>query len=676
MSTPPFFLGACLAFWGWETGWLAVALPLALVLEATRWHTWRWEFSDEDFQRIWNICALLFVGAFLLRLTNREVSLNGFAFFQWQPFLFAPMMLVQAHSARAKIPAATFSWLLRWRSRGPEPGAAWNVAYPYAGLCLLAAAATNRRDSEFYVIACVLAVWAVWDSRSRRFSMLAWALTLGVAIALGFLGQSLLTQGQAMLENQFASLLARWSRHSGDFGISHTAMGTIGAMKQSGRIVLRVRPESGPFPTLLRRASYNDLNDTVWKASEHRIAYLPAEDDLTTWVIRSNPPSLGAASIFAQFPRRQGLLPVPEGIARIENLPVGSVETNSLGFFVVKETPGLLKYRVLFGGGPGIDDPPDKGDEFDDGIDLSVPAKERPAILQALTEIHATGDDQAKLLAVARYFQSRFEYKTFVPENARGYHKGETPISRFLTKTRAGHCEYFASATVLLLREMGIPARYATGYAVMEKAKWGKTFLVRERHAHAWVLAWVNGFWQDFDTTPASWGPEEDKNASSMEPVTDLWSEFGFLFARWRWLGNRDLFGRVAPWLIGPLVLILSWRVFARRRRGNRPGEMEAEPELARNGIDSEFYRIEERLALLGLARQPAETWSNWLRRVEAAGAAAPQGGELPPLVELHSRYRFARGGLSADEREHLQRAARAWLEAFSRPGPARPPAR
>jgi transglutaminase-like putative cysteine protease len=44
----------------------------------------------------------------------------------------------------------------------------------------------------------------------------------------------------------------------------------------------------------------------------------------------------------------------------------------------------------------------------------------------------------------------------------------ETPLARFLLRTRSGHCEYFATATVLLLRQLGIPARYAVGYAVHE----------------------------------------------------------------------------------------------------------------------------------------------------------------------------------------------------------------
>ena len=61
-------------------------------------------------------------------------------------------------------------------------------------------------------------------------------------------------------------------------------------------------------------------------------------------------------------------------------------------------------------------------------------------------------------------------------------------MSRFLLRTRSGHCEYFATATVLLLRQLGIPARYAVGYAVHEAT--GRKYVVRQRDAHAWCLVW------------------------------------------------------------------------------------------------------------------------------------------------------------------------------------------
>ena len=78
----------------------------------------------------------------------------------------------------------------------------------------------------------------------------------------------------------------------------------------------------------------------------------------------------------------------------------------------------------------------------------------------------------------------------------------KSALSHFLLQSRAGHCEYFATATVLLLRAAGIPARYCRGYAVQEFSKLENRFIVRDRHAHAWTLAYVDGIWTNFDTTP------------------------------------------------------------------------------------------------------------------------------------------------------------------------------
>ena len=83
-----------------------------------------------------------------------------------------------------------------------------------------------------------------------------------------------------------------------------------------------------------------------------------------------------------------------------------------------------------------------------------------------------------------------------------GARPGRTALEEFLLTTRAGHCEYFATATALLLREAGVPARYAVGYAVHEWSRVEGRWIVRARDAHAWALAWVDGAWVEVDTTP------------------------------------------------------------------------------------------------------------------------------------------------------------------------------
>ncbi len=98
--------------------------------------------------------------------------------------------------------------------------------------------------------------------------------------------------------------------------------------------------------------------------------------------------------------------------------------------------------------------------------------------------------------------------------------EGQDPIAWFLTTSKQGHCEYFASAMVAMCRSVGIPARLITGYVAAETSNQGM-FVVRESNAHAWVEAAVDGFppdvtyegtkdaatwhsWRTFDPTPPS----------------------------------------------------------------------------------------------------------------------------------------------------------------------------
>jgi hypothetical protein len=141
----------------------------------------------------------------------------------------------------------------------------------------------------------------------------------------------------------------------------------------------------------------------------------------------------------------------------------------------------------------------------------------------------------------------------------------ETPLSRFLLRTRSGHCEYFATATVLLLRRLDIPARYAVGYAVHEGSN-GK-YGVRQRDAHAWCLAWnpSSATWQDFDTTPASWLKTEANRASLTQYLSDCWSRVMFEFAKLRWgqTHRRQYF----LWALAPVLALLLYQIIFRSRR-------------------------------------------------------------------------------------------------------------
>ena len=164
------------------------------------------------------------------------------------------------------------------------------------------------------------------------------------------------------------------------------------------------------------------------------------------------------------------------------------------------------------------------------------------------------------------FFRSRFAYALELdskPGSGRS-------LKQFLLEDRRGHCEYFATATVLLLRHAGIPARYATGFSVQEFSELEQQYVVRARHAHAWALAWIDGRWQALDTTPADWAQQEDASASPLRAVYDLLSWLYYRFAVWSatdsersWAPGCPALARAAarsPTSAGGSIAAAAWR--------------------------------------------------------------------------------------------------------------------
>jgi hypothetical protein len=281
-------------------------------------------------------------------------------------------------------------------------------------------------------------------------------------------------------------------------------------------------------------------------------------------------------------------------------------------------------------------------------------------------------EDQSRqeiLRAVGAFFQTKFSYSTWQAP-PRPATISDTPLARFLTDTRSGHCEYFATATVLLLRQLKIPARYAVGYVVHEAA--GKNYVVRQRDAHAWCLVWNDQqqTWENFDTTPTAWLAVEGAHGSPLQFLSDAWSRVGYEFAKLRW-GQSHL-REYFLWALIPVLGVMLFRILFRSRRHRRSASGSASASRpAWPGLDSEFYQLETRLAARGLRRQPGETLSAWLMRAAAEPAVGAERPSLEELLRLHYRYRFDPRGLRPAEREALRSRSKACLASLSRAGRA-----
>ncbi|MEX8494410.1 transglutaminaseTgpA domain-containing protein [Sphaerotilus sp.] len=81
---------------------------------------------------------------------------------------------------------------------------------------------------------------------------------------------------------------------------------------------------------------------------------------------------------------------------------------------------------------------------------------------------------------------------------------GPDPVDSFWLDRRAGFCEHYASAVVVVLRRWGVPARIVTGYLGGQVNPLNGVLEVRQRDAHAWVEYWQGSRgWVRLDPTGA-----------------------------------------------------------------------------------------------------------------------------------------------------------------------------
>ena len=109
MRPPLFLLGAGLLFWGWRTDMFGVGLIAGGLLELSHGVKSRWEFTDKEFNRLWDVCTILFLATAVYLRFAEEITSGAYKFFQWMPLIFFPMALGTTFSVRDGVPLKAFS---------------------------------------------------------------------------------------------------------------------------------------------------------------------------------------------------------------------------------------------------------------------------------------------------------------------------------------------------------------------------------------------------------------------------------------------------------------------------------------------------------------------------------------------------------------------------------------
>ena len=249
---------------------------------------------------------------------------------------------------------------------------------------------------------------------------------------------------------------------------------------------------------------------------------------------------------------------------------------------------------------PYVFNPPEGDTAYLDHTALSARAQ---ALAARVTRDHSSNEYDL-VMSLTTYLQQNFEYTQqlgHVPA-------GRDPVDWFLFDVKKGYCEQFATAEVLMLRSLGVPARLATGYSTGDYNSVLDQSIVREHDAHAWVEVWFpNHGWVPVDPSPGF-------SALAATQFPSHWAASGIanliphltIGAPIGALGSLGVLAAIPPAVVIAFLVTALWAwVRTRQRRASRrvaPGE-------------SELLRLYERLQRrLGRRRAPPETPLEYLR--------------------------------------------------------------
>lgn len=676
MKTPIFLLGAALIFWGWQTGLWLFAIPMAVIIEASHWISWRWDFTAADIRRIAMFSLFILIFLIIYISIHNPIFYLIYTLLQWLAVALFPLIVAQVYSVEEKIDVTALFLFLMDGKTIRNQSFTIDISYPYLAACILSASNANVDNISFYTGMVVILAIALWSIRSKRFSPIAWICLMILAGSLGFIGQIGLHKLHLAFEESVVSWYSDITQYNINLSHIRTNIGDLGELKQSNKIIFRVATENQQAsPSLLREASYNKYYSSTWGAVEPNFNSVQPAQNGTSWRLDNTPSQLvslekqsqklqppilpekdSKITISTTLHNSQSLLTLPNGTFEINELPVSQMEKNKYGTVKVTGKVNRIQYQAYFNQDLSWDNPPTSDD-------LQIPNKEKAALNQILEQLDIQGKSPQQIVnRVDSFFLKNFTYSLQLSDRG----NSSTPLAAFLLENRAGHCEYFATATTLLLRAAGIPARYAVGYSVHEFSNLENQYIVRSRHAHAWTMVYLHGKWQVLDTTPSNWRSAENAAVSKLSIISDLGSLLSFrLSGGLEYLLNSQKI-KYGWYLIFPLIFILMWKLGSKkgvRRLSPKQRLLKPNVKAELSQSNSDFYLIENALKELGLSRHPSEPLKAWIQRIKEDATTADLIDGIIPIVELHYRDRFDPAGIKEAEKTRLNAAIRSWLD-------------
>ena len=451
----------------------------------------------------------------------------------------------------------------------------------------------------------------------------ALALLTLVTVAVTSLLVFTLPRLSAMVERQIQRMAGNVQSDEDQIGFNeHIRVGTLRHALRSNRVVMRVSGEPAPY---LRGAVLDRYELRVWSSTQSSnlvvVDAATPEDQSTTHV------ELSRAALSGHTPDPHWF--VPDDACNLHT-PSGRTAVDALG--ALHPEPANNARELSFAR-------PNHGTctaalplpALPNANDLGVAAKIRGELARIAHEwTRGTKTPREALDAITREL-SHYPYST--DERLEGY---VDPVVEFLHVRHGGHCELFASAMALLARTLDIPTRLAVGYHVDEVNPITGMSVVRDRNAHTWVEAWVDGRWQSFDPTPAV------EVFATTRP--SRWDDVGEALS-FGWDRSIGFIVNISLARAGIFFGVLAVALILLRRFLQRRGTKTERISAASRPLPA-FETLATALARAGWERTPSEPLERFARRVDAAGE--PWSKDVADALTRYAELRY--GGIGEEQ--------------------------
>ncbi len=280
----------------------------------------------------------------------------------------------------------------------------------------------------------------------------------------------------------------------------------VGEIQQDNTVVFRVYglPEGIGGGLYWRVSVFDTYIGREWiSTKEEEIKPVRAGKDLSYTII-----------LEPTFERYIPLLDHPLGVSRVEGFDGRIYPVKGGVFRSSKEVNKPIRYMGVSSKENPYHDPPEDYTKLPQNLPMGL-----VEVAKELSK--GSPSDEEKVRRVVEFFKKGFTYSSTL-----GPYEGD-PLEYFLLVSKRGNCEYYASATALLLRLMDVPARVVGGFRGSIWNNVGKYYIITNSMAHVWVEAYVGGRWVRIDTTPP-YVPRAVQRVSSIALIGDAILSFWY----------------------------------------------------------------------------------------------------------------------------------------------------